>query len=68
MSESRVRSAVKALSWRLVGTATTMGLVFLVSQERVLALAVGGVELAVRILVFDLYERAWNGVPRGEAA
>ena len=67
MSESRARSAAKALSWRLVATATTVGLVFLFTQEVRLALAVGGVELVVKILVFYLHERAWNSVPWGKA-
>ena len=68
MSDSRARSATKALSWRLVATATTVGLVFLFTREVQLALAVGGVELVVKVLVFYLHERAWNTVPWGKAA
>ncbi len=68
MSESRARSATKSLSWRLLASATTVGLVFLFTREVRLAMTVGAVELVVKILVFYLHERAWNTVPWGKVA
>ena len=53
MSESRARP--------------TVGSVFLFTHEVRLALAAGGVELVVKILLFYVHERARNSVPRGKA-
>ncbi len=63
--ESRLRSVAKALTYRLTGTLTTVAVTFAVTGQLAVALAVGSVEPALKILVYYLHERAWQRVPHG---
>lgn len=63
--ESRLRSLLKAITYRVTGTATTALLVYALTGELRLALAVGAVEPLLKIVIYYLHERAWQLVPRG---
>lgn len=63
--ESRLRSFLKAVTYRITGTVTTAMLVLAVTGEWAMAFAVGLVEPAVKIVIYYLHERAWQQVPRG---
>jgi uncharacterized membrane protein len=58
--ERPLRSLVKAISWRIVATMTTVFLVFLFSGNLVLSGSVGVTELATKTVVFYVHERIWN--------
>jgi len=58
--ETRTRSLLKAASWRVVATLTTIVLVFVLSGNLVLSGEVGLLELAVKTTVYFFHERAWN--------
>ncbi len=63
--ESRVRSLLKAVSWRVIATITTILIVLLISGDIGSALAIGGIEFFAKFLVYYLHERLWQIVPRG---
>lgn len=63
--ETRLRSIVKALSWRLLATATTAFIVFLFFGKLSLAVAVGGVESFSKIFLYFAHERLWNRIRWG---
>tara|TARA_R110002049_G_scaffold94988_14_gene233498 strand:+ start:5864 stop:6130 length:267 start_codon:yes stop_codon:yes gene_type:complete len=63
--ESHLRSLLKAITYRITGTVTTTLLVLAVTGELAVAMAVGLVEPAVKIVVYYLHERAWQRVPAG---
>ncbi len=63
--ESRLRSLLKALTYRITGTITTALLVLFLTGEWGIALAVGALEPLVKIAIYYLHERAWQLVPRG---
>jgi uncharacterized membrane protein len=65
LRESRLRSVLKAITYRITGTLTTMGLAYAVTGEAVTALAIGSVEPVVKLVVYYLHERAWQFVPIG---
>jgi len=65
LRESRLRSVLKAITYRITGTLTTMGLAYAVTGEVVTALAIGSVEPVVKLVVYYLHERAWQNVPIG---
>ena len=65
LRESRLRSVLKAVTYRITGTFTTMGLAFAVTGETTTALAIGSVEPIVKLIVYYLHERAWQFVPAG---
>ncbi len=69
--ESKVRSILKAITWRLIATTTTFLLAYTIFQntgcEDVLEKSslVAGLELVIKLVVYYLHERAWQMVPRG---
>jgi len=60
-----IRNLLKAISWRIVATLTTMLLVLVLTGNLVLSGEVGIVELVVKISAYYLHERAWNLVSLG---
>jgi uncharacterized membrane protein len=66
MSESKVRSIVKSISWRIVATLTTITLVFIFTGKIVLALSVGVIEVILKMSFYYFHERVWNKVKWGE--
>jgi uncharacterized membrane protein len=57
--ESHTRSIVKAASWRLLATLTTIVLVWIVFGDHWKALMVGWIELVLKIVIYYGHERAW---------
>lgn len=58
--ETPARSVVKALSWRLVATLTTITLVFVATSRFDLALTVGVFEAMAKMALYFMHERLWN--------
>ena len=63
--EKPSRSLVKAISWRVVATLTTMFLVFMFTGDLVLSGGVGFTELFLKILIYYVHERIWNLIDFG---
>lgn len=63
--ETQIRSLTKAVSYRVVSSLVTGGIVFGVTQRALLALSVAGFETVVKIFVYFLHERAWSVIPYG---
>lgn len=58
---------MKTLSWRVVATLTTFGLVYAFTGELTVAASVGGIEVFAKLLLYYLHERGWNAVGWGKA-
>jgi uncharacterized membrane protein len=58
--EKPIRSMVKAISWRIVATLTTILLVVIFSKDLALGTIVGITELIVKTVVYYVHERVWN--------
>ncbi len=58
--DSQRRSVAKAITWRLLGLAITMGSTWLITGETGLAAVVGLVDTTVKIGVYYFHERARN--------
>jgi uncharacterized membrane protein len=65
LRESRTRSLLKAISYRVIGTLTTAFLTYVITGDVGAALAIGAVEPFAKIVIFYLHERAWQLLPRG---
>ena len=69
--ESKLRSILKAITWRLIATATTFSLAYFIFSgsgcDDVLQKSsiVAGLELVIKLLIYYLHERAWQTIPRG---
>jgi len=60
LMEKPIRSLIKAISWRIVATLTTILLVFAFTGNLVLSSGVGATELLLKILIYYIHERVWN--------
>jgi adenylylsulfate kinase len=58
--ETRLRSIVKAVSWRALGTLTTMIVVYAFTRRAALTAAVGGIDALAKVLLYFAHERTWN--------
>lgn len=58
--EKPIRSMIKAISWRIVATLTTILLVMIFSKDLALGTVVGITELVVKTVVYYVHERVWN--------
>jgi uncharacterized membrane protein len=58
--ERPIRSIMKAISWRIIATLTTMSLVYVFSGNLVLGTLVGAGELFFKTIVYYVHERIWN--------
>lgn len=63
--ESRLRSLLKGLSWRIVATATIIIIAWYSTGNIELALEIGFIEFFIKLLLYYIHERAWQAVPHG---
>lgn len=64
-SESSRRSLAKTISWRILATLTTGTIVWLLTGELTLAVAVGGIEAVTKMVLYYGHERLWDRVRVG---
>ena len=65
MKDSNIRSFVKGVSWRLVGTIDTFILACIIFGEVRIAAPIAATEVFTKILLYYLHERIWNIVKWG---
>lgn len=65
MREARIRSIIKALTWRVIATCTTMGLVYVATRDLDLMAAVGAADVLIKLFFYYCHERVWGRVPWG---
>ena len=63
--ESHLRSLVKAVSWRIFGTLTTMVISYIFTGKMSTALFIGLSEFVLKIGIFYMHERVWHIIPLG---
>jgi uncharacterized membrane protein len=66
MQDSRLRSLMKALSWRLLGSLITGIIVFSITKEATTAFGAGIIDSLIKIIVYYFHERIWTKVPIGQ--
>jgi uncharacterized membrane protein len=60
MRDSHPRSIAKAVSWRITGSLDTFVLSFLFTGSAKLAGSIAGAEMATKMVLYYLHERAWS--------
>ncbi|MCF6182987.1 DUF2061 domain-containing protein [Lutibacter sp.] len=65
-SETPIRSILKSISWRVVGTIDTVLISWLVIGDISLAFAIGSVELITKMILYFFHERMWNKIKWGK--
>ena len=53
------RHILKTISWRVVGTIDTMLLSWFVTGSWKLGVAIGGIEVITKMVLYFLHERVW---------
>lgn len=64
--EKHIRTVIKAISWRVIATLTTMSIVFIFTREIMLSLGVGFTEVIAKIIFYYLHERFWHSTSWGK--
>lgn len=65
MIDSWRKSLLKTLSWRAIATLTTMSVVYIFTEEPLLSLGIGAMDMVLKIVLYYLHERAWVKVKWG---
>ena len=64
--ETKTRSIVKTISWRILATLTTVTLVYIFIGDTTIAFTVGGIEVFLKMLVYFIHERVWDKLKFGK--
>lgn len=62
MGDKTSKSAIKAVSWRIIASITTMTLVYIFTGELKLVAEIGILEIILKMLFYYLHERVWNKI------
>ncbi|OBY67853.1 hypothetical protein LPB301_00730 [Polaribacter reichenbachii] len=65
-SEKPVRSIVKALSWRVVGTLDTLIVSYILTGKIALAASIASVDFLTKLILYFFHERVWNKIKWGK--
>ena len=63
--ESRFRSILKAFTWRILASLTTITIAYLITGQIETAFAIGGIEFFAKMFIYYGHERIWQMIPRG---
>ena len=63
--ETNIRSIAKGISWRVVATSTTIGIVYFFFDRLDLAIAAGMIETVLKVGLYWAHERAWFKIQWG---
>jgi uncharacterized membrane protein len=63
--ETKRRSIVKSLSWRLVAAIITTSIAFLMTGQMEFAAKIGLADTVIKLLIYFAHERIWNRIPYG---
>ncbi|MEN3324671.1 DUF2061 domain-containing protein [Mariniflexile soesokkakense] len=64
--EKPLRSIVKSISWRIIGTLDTILISWVITGELALAFSIGSVELVTKMVLYFFHERIWNNIKWGK--
>ncbi len=63
--ESNSRSLAKAISYRVLGSATTALIFFILSRNISLSLGAGLLDIVMKVGLYFVHERIWNHIDYG---
>ena len=59
MQVTKLRSLLKTISWRIVGTVDTMCLGWIITGSPLVGLKIGALELFTKMILYYFHERIW---------
>jgi uncharacterized membrane protein len=58
-ADKPVKSALKAVSWRIIGTLDTMIISYIITGKLTVAVSIGSVEVFTKMILYYFHERMW---------
>lgn len=55
-----LKSVLKAITWRLVGTADTILISYLLTGKAIIAFSIGSIEVFTKMFLYFIHERLWE--------
>jgi len=65
MNETKLRSFLKAISWRIIATMITFTVALIMTGEAIVALEIGGLDLVLKLIAYFFHERIWGKIKVG---
>lgn len=65
-SEKPIRSVVKALSWRFIGTLDTLIVSYVLTGELGIATSIASIDFITKMILYFFHERIWNVIKWGK--
>ncbi len=62
--DSNLKSILKSVSWRILGTIDTIVISYLVTGKLTMAVSIGSVEVVSKLLLYYLHERVWENISK----
>jgi uncharacterized membrane protein len=59
LSDSKRRSLVKTISWRLTGSGATFLISYLISGNFAIASSIAGIQIVANTVLYYIHERIW---------
>ena len=66
MKETRIRSILKAFSWRIIATCITISVAFFLTKQINIALEIGALDMTIKLFAYFFHERLWGRVNIGK--
>ena len=63
-ADKPVKSALKAVTWRIVGTMDTMIISYFITGKVSVALSIGSIEVFTKMVLYYFHERLWAHIHR----
>lgn len=65
MKATKSRSAAKAITWRITGTADTFLISLLITKKPIIAASIASLEVITKTFLYYFHERIWNRINWG---
>jgi uncharacterized membrane protein len=63
-ADKPVKSIIKAVSWRIVGTIDTMVISYFITGKITVAVSIGSIEVITKTILYYFHERMWAHIHR----
>jgi len=65
MKVTRSRSAIKAITWRIIGTTDTFLVSYFITKKPLVAASIASLEILTKTILYYFHERGWNYIQWG---
>lgn len=63
-ADKPIKSFMKSISWRIVGTIDTMVISYFITGRVTIALSIGSIEVLTKTILYYFHERLWAHIHR----